>query len=167
MYKIANVKVSIKTTPIFLDIVLAKAIDGQFYCKNFINFIVLKLKYTYIIFKKNKNSENHINITKIPTIADICEAIEIIREFTGALIKYKKVDNIIATTFLNKALDLNDICKKGNFKSIKYNNEKFPGLFIKLAQGTIILFHSGKVVVVGAKTEHDIQCLIANIYANI
>jgi TATA-box binding protein (TBP) (component of TFIID and TFIIIB) len=80
----------------------------------------------------------------------------------------KSVDNIIASTSVDKKLDLCLICSSGVFKSIKYNNEKFPGLFIKFENlGTAILFHSGKIVIVGSKTRNNIECLIQKIYARI
>jgi TATA-box binding protein (TBP) (component of TFIID and TFIIIB) len=47
---------------------------------------------------------------------------------------------------------------------MKYNNEKFPGLFVKFKEGTAILFHSGKVVLVGCKNEENLKCLTTNIY---
>ncbi len=37
-------------------------------------------------------------------------------------------------------LNLSDISKTCNFKNLKYNNEKFPGLFVKFETGTVILF---------------------------
>ncbi len=57
---------------------------------------------------------------------------------------------------MKRNLNLSDISKTCNFKNLKYNNEKFPGLFVKFETGTVILFHSGKLVIVGCKTEKDI-----------
>ncbi len=53
---------------------------------------------------------------------------------------------------------------------ISYNNEVFPGLFIKVKQenkkiGTIIIFHSGKVVFVGIKSIKKLKCLESLILA--
>jgi hypothetical protein len=167
LYKIANVKVSIKTSPIFLDNVFNIATLKNIYCKSYKNFIVIKNKYTYIIFKTNKSNENHINITKIPSIKEVLESIELLQSLFDFIITYKSIDNIIATTNLFRKLDLFSICKQNIFSSTKYNNEKFPGLFIKSKLGTSILFNSGKIVIVGAKTEKDIECLIQKICAHI
>ena len=164
-YKIANVKVSIKTSPLFLDIVLRKCEEKQLYCKNYKNFLVIKDVFTYIIFKMNKNNENHINITKIPNLDSVAIAIASIQDITDCHVISQTIDNIIASTFIKKNLDLQSISKL--FTNVKYNNEKFPGLFIKYKIGTVILFHSGKIVIVGSKKEADIQCLIQKIFARI
>lgn len=164
-YKIANVKVSIKTSAIVLDNVITTCSEKNLYCKNYKNFIVVKDLYTYIIFKQNKSNENHINITKIPNIDLVSNAIARIQDLTKSEILSHKIDNIIASTLSPKTLNLKVISTL--FSNVKYNNEKFPGLFIKFKLGTAILFHSGKIVIVGSKKEEDIQCLIQNIFARI
>ena len=164
-YKIANVKVSIKTTPLFLDNVVLKCLEENLYCKNYNNFLVVKKIYTFIIFKTNKNSENHINITKIASLDLVVDAIATITYLTKCEVLSQTIDNIIASTSFKRQIDLQSISNR--FPSVKYNNEKFPGLFIKYKIGTAILFHSGKIVIVGAKKEKDIECLIQNICACI
>lgn len=166
-YKIANVKVSLKTTPISLDIVFNNLSRNDYNCKKYPNFLVIKTKYTFIIFKTNSNGENHINITKIPNLSDINEAIEIIKQLTSCFVKSDTIDNIIATTSVNRKLNLHKIVEDKNFARIKYNNEKFPGLFLKFDKATVILFHSGKIVIVGSKSEEIIKCLILKIIALI
>jgi TATA-box binding protein (TBP) (component of TFIID and TFIIIB) len=165
-YVIANVKVSVKTSPLVLDIVY-QTLKDVYNCKIYNNFLVIKSKYTYIIFKTNKSNVTHINITKIPSLLDIDEAVNTIKILTNCLITSQTIDNIIATTFVNKKLNLNQIVQEQKFKSIKYNNEKFPGLFLKFKKGTVILFHSGKIVIVGSKSEQDIECLMKKIFAVI
>jgi TATA-box binding protein (TBP) (component of TFIID and TFIIIB) len=167
-YNVANVKVSLKTSKIFLDNVFTLATEKNIFCKNYKNFIVLKSRFTYIIFKsKEKQSESHINITKIRSVSKILEAIDSITSLILCTVISYKIDNIIATTNLKRNLNLSDISKTCNFKNLKYNNEKFPGLFVKFETGTVILFHSGKLVIVGCKTEKDISCLIQKICAHI
>jgi TATA-box binding protein (TBP) (component of TFIID and TFIIIB) len=166
-YKIANVKVSVKTLSLSLDIVYQCASLKGLTCKNYTNFLVIKKKFTYIIFKTNKNNENHINITKIPNVSFVQEAIDLIKNLTNCFITSTHIDNIIATTNSNRELNLEQIVKEKKFDQIKYNNEKFPGLFVKFVIGTAILFHSGKIVIVGCKSEESIKCLIKKIYANI
>jgi len=164
-YKIANVKVSIKTSPLSLDIVLLKCQEKNLYCKNYKNFLVVKSLFTFIIFKKNKNNENHINITKIPNLDLVSNALSTIKELTNCEVISHTIDNIIASTSSEKPLNLQHISSV--FPCVKYNNEKFPGLFVKFKLGTAILFHSGKIVLVGVKKEEDIQCLIQSIFAHI
>lgn len=167
MYEIANVKVSLKTSPLFLDTVYNSLVSQNIVCKQYNNFLVVKSKFTYIIFKTNKNCENHINITKIPTVNNIVEAVKLLQFLTNCQVTSQKIDNIIATTKHKSKLCLKDIIERKTFKSIKYNNEKFPGLFLKFEEGTAILFHSGKIVLVGCKSTENIECLLSIILANI
>ena len=163
-YSVANVKLSLKTSKIFLDNVCAIAEEKKLYCKNYKNFIVLKCDFTYIIFKsKAEQSESHINITKIPNIKNILEAIDIIKSLIDCTIISYNIDNIIATTSLKKRINLASISKSGKFDNLKYNNEKFPGIFLKFNIGTVILFHSGKLVIVGCKNLNSVECLIQKI----
>ena len=164
-YTIANVKVSVKTSAISLDIVIKDAEFNNLYCKNYKNFIVLKNNYTYIIFKQNKNNENHINITKIPSLELVDNAILLIKSIATCNILSYKIDNIIASTVFNRNIDLQLISK--STKGVKYNNEKFPGLFLKSKCGTAILFYSGKIVIVGSKTKEDIECLLTRLFVDI
>ena len=167
-YSVANVKVSLKTSKIFLDNVCEIAKEKKLYCKNYKNFIVIKSTFTYIIFKsKDEQSESHVNITKIPNTNNILEAILTIQSLIPCTIISYKIDNIIATTSLKKKINLETISKSGKFKNLKYNNEKFPGLFIRFSLGTVIIFHSGKIVIVGCKSEDSIKCLIQKISALI
>lgn len=163
-YKIANVKVSLKTDKVFLDNVCEIAKEKKLYCKKYKNFIVLKSNYTYIIFKsKEQQSESHINITKIPNTKSVRKAIDVITSLILCTIISYKVDNIIATTNLNRQINLASIVNNKKFNNLKYNNEKFPGLFIKFSIGTVIIFHSGKIVIVGCKTKKSVKCLIRKI----
>ena len=167
-FKVANVKVSVKIPTIALDIVYHIARKKNIPTNFQNNFIVLKAKYTYIIFKKGRNSsENHINITKIPNISSISKAIKEIEDLLSCKHYNLRVDNIIASSNLYKTLDLVEIVKRKKFEKIKYNNQKFPGLFITFEKGTIIVFHSGKIVIVGCKKISEIKCILKNIFANI
>lgn len=166
-YKITNVKVSIKTSAIVLNNV---SVNANTYLKNFVNYIVIKSTYTYIIFKTNSKGENHINVTKIPALEKIVTAIKHLQELiTCCEIKIKKiiVDNICATFNVGKKINLIKICQEHKFNIIKYNNETFPGLFVRFKSGSANIFHSGAIVILGGKNIKHIECLIANICANI
>lgn len=166
-FKISNVKVSLKTSPISLDNVLDKFIELNMPLKNYKNFVVLKNKYTYTIFKTNAKSENHINITKIPNIEKIEKAIKHLKNFIEFSVKNVTIDNIIATLNMNRSIDLVLVCERKLFESIKYNNELFAGLFVKFEKGTAIIFHSGKIVLVGCKNIENLEWLTQNICAVI
>ena len=167
-FKVANVKVSVKIPAIALDIVYNIAKEKNIPTNSQNNFIVLKAKYTFIIFKKGRNStENHINITKIPNISLISKAIKEIEDILNCKHYNLRVDNIIASSNLHKTLDLVEIVRIKKFEKIKYNNQKFPGLFVTFEKGTTIIFHSGKIVIVGCKKISDIKCILKNIFVNI
>jgi TATA-box binding protein (TBP) (component of TFIID and TFIIIB) len=161
--RITNVKVSLKTSPIILDNVRSK----NDYIKHYKNYLVLKSKYTYVIFKTNKNSENHVNITKIPSIETIDDAISCLKLIVDFKVLSVTVDNIIATLKCFKYIDLVSVCEKKLFNQIKYNNETFPGLFVITDIGTAILFHKGNIVLVGCKNEKNLLSLAGIIKTTI
>ena len=167
-FKVANVKVSIKIKALSLDIVQKRISDKDLFSKLHNNYLVVKSEYTFIIFKPNKSfSETHINITKIPNIDSVSLAVQEIENILDSKHFAIQIDNIIASSRFNKNLDLIKIVKTKVFDKIKYNNQKFPGLFIKFNKGTAIIFHSGKVVIVGCKNIEDIEWITKTLAANI
>lgn len=167
LYNVANVKVSIKISAIALDIVCKILKEKNIKSKLHNNFVVIKAKYTFIIFKTKNAIENHINITKIPNLFLISVAIKEIEDLLECSHYNLCIDNIIASANLNKNLYLTDIVKSKTFEKVKYNNQKFPGLFVTFNQGTAIIFHSGKIVIVGCQNIEDIEWIIKKISACI
>lgn len=166
-YNICNVKVSVKSTPIALDkvLLLKGKVEKVKDCKN---FVVLTDVYSYTIFKtNNKLLENHINITNIPNLEKVQNAIEHLQKHLEFCVKLLTVDNIMANLDFERRIDLISVCEKKLFDNIKYNSEVFPGLYVKYLIGTAILFHSGQIVVVGAKNIENLECLIQNIFAGM
>lgn len=164
-YNITNIKISLKTSFLCLDTVVSILQEKAIAHKRYSNFIVIRDLYTYIIFKQGCNGRNHVNITKLKVLADIDLSIKHLCSvlLTCHIVEYKRViDNITASINLERQFNLLEITKifPGH---CSYNTEKFPGLFLKFNCGTIILFHTGKCILIGAKTESDIQCLIAKI----
>lgn len=167
LFNVANVKVSIKVKSIPLNIVstILKEKDIVFRLHN--NFIVVKSKYTFIIFKPKNLEKTHINITKIPNIDSVNSAISEIENILDCTHSNLSVDNIIASCNLNKSLNLIEIVNNKIFEKIKYNNQKFPGLFVKFNIGTAIIFHSGKIVIVGCHKITDVEWITMKIIALI
>jgi transcription initiation factor TFIID TATA-box-binding protein len=66
-----------------------------------------------------------------------------------------KIQNIVATLDLKKNIDFREFIKK---RTVIYEPDQFPGMIYKTMYGTTCLvFASGKVVIVGAKSEEQIK----------
>lgn len=168
MFRIRNIKISLKVKPIVLNNAIIKLQNKGIIVNTYSNFLTFKAdNYTYVVFKKGHTKHTHINITQIPSIKSIRRAIEIVKKCLECKVINYKTDNIIATSDLRKPICLIDIINKKCFEKIKYNNEIFPGLFIKFSTGTVIIFHSGKIVIVGCKNQKSIQWIIETVHANI
>jgi len=164
---VRNIKLSVKIKHQPLDIVISKLKKKKVNVKTFSNFISFKHKYTYVFFKSGQKSTNHINLTQISKVSKIRKAIlNLIKLLKCQIVQYK-IDNIIATADIFKKLNLKKVLKDKNFKIKKYNNEIFPGLFVKFDQGTAILFHSGKIVIVGSKKLKHIKWIIQQVVTHI
>ena len=169
-YTIANVKISVKISKLPLDIVMNKlnCINMPFQLHN--NFLVVKSKFTFIIFKPKFECithTNHVNITKIPNLSCINDAVKEIERLMNCETFNLTVDNISATSKHPMKLNLLQIVIDNKFGYIKYNNQAFPGLFLKFRSGTAIIFHSGKLNIVGCKSEEDVKWILKEIFANI
>ena len=162
-YKIRNVKISVKSTPISLNrvLLLSGKVENVKDCKN---FVVMTDTYSYTIFKTVK-LENHINITKIPNLEKVQDAIQQLKKHFKFCAKLIRVDNIMATIDIERPIDLISVCEKKLFENIKYNSEVFPGLTVEFDKGSARFFHSGKIVILGVKNIIDLKCLIQNICA--
>lgn len=163
VYQITNIKVSLKINPLCLSSVQKELKSQNIPFSTYTNFIVVRKIFTYIIFKTGTQKNNHVNITKINSESAIITAIEILQTLlTNVVIQKQTVDNITASTNLHKPILLTHLPNiyRNIDCIISYNPEKFPGLFIKVKNGTIIIFHTGKCIIIGAKTLNDIECLI-------
>jgi TATA-box binding protein (TBP) (component of TFIID and TFIIIB) len=142
-YKIRNVKISVKSTPISLNRVLL--LSGKVeYVKDCKNFVVMEDMYSYTIFKTVK-LENHINITKIPNLEKVQDAIKQLKKHFKFCAKFIRVDNIMATLDIERPIDLISVCEKKLFENIKYNSEVFPGLTVEFDKGSATFFIVGKL----------------------
>jgi len=164
---IRNVKLSVKIESCPLDIVSQLLTKKNLAYKNFGNFLSFTRRYSYVLFKTSSNGLTHVNITKVPGLGrPIRRSLKILRKVLRKKIVSFKIDNIIATSDLKKKISLKKIALRKDLKVI-YNNERFPGLFIKFDEGTSILYHSGKVVLVGCKTVHKLTTIEEWLNANI
>lgn len=77
-----------------------------------------------------------------------------------------KLQNIVATTNLGLELDLKKIALTA--RNAEYNPKRFSAVIVRIRdpKTTALIFASGKMVITGAKTEHDSR-LAARKYARI
>jgi TATA-box binding protein (TBP) (component of TFIID and TFIIIB) len=164
---IRNVKLSVKIQSCPLDIVTERLREKVIPYKNFGNYVSFTKKFSFVVFKPSSNGLTHINITKVPHLGkSVKRSLKVIKKLLKTKIVSYKLDNIIATSDLGKKISLSKIAQTNDFK-VLYNNERFPGLFIKFDEGTVILYHSGKVVIVGCKTVRRIEEITEWLSANI
>jgi len=155
---IRNVKISVKVPKTSLDSVIRKLQDRNLEFKSYPSYISFVYKYNFIFFKSSKNNTNHVNITKLKLNDDIFKAIRILESILNETVLSHRVDNITATYNFHQFIDLENILSR--FSKATYNAERFPGMFIKCDDGNAIIFHSGKTVLLGCKSEKQIWNVI-------
>lgn len=156
MVSVKNIKISVKVKTICLKNTIKKLNSQNIGVNVYLNYITFKNKYSYVIFKTSKCGTNHVNVTKIEDFSHINESLTVLQRCCGVTVLSHKVDNIIATYSGLNTINLPDLVIKNVFNCTKYNPERFPGLFVKCEDGTVIIFHSGKLVIVGCKTLNEI-----------
>lgn len=68
-----------------------------------------------------------------------------------------EIQNIVASTNLNKEMHLSSISKALMMQNVNYQPDKFPGLIYKIEEtgAILLLFDSGMLVCTGTKNEDD------------
>ena len=161
---VSNVKLSCAIE--LLDgesIILNKEVNKKCYS----NFTVVRKKYVYIIFKRrNKANVFHVNITKVPSIEQVKTSIEELNSIitNNFIVRSHKIENLTCSYDAGFNIPLIDafdqIKQKSYVKKVRFNPERFPGMFVSFDSITLILFSSGKMVIIGAKnTENTLHCL--------
>jgi len=79
---------------------------------------------------------------------------------TSAVIR---IENVVASATLNQQVDLNAVVK--GFPAVEYRPEQFPGLVFKLKRPktATLIFHSGKMVCTGARSEKEARRAVMNV----
>jgi TATA-box binding protein (TBP) (component of TFIID and TFIIIB) len=168
-YTINNIKVSFKIELIPLDNVQERLFINKISFKIYHNYYVFKIgSYHCVLFKENfLNQNNHLNVTKILSLSEISDLHLLIEKVLKKKILQFRVDNIMATATIGHPLSLRYLSVNQLRGVAKFNCETFPGLFLKYKEGTLILFHSGKIVIVGCRCEKDIKWLLTKTIAAI
>jgi transcription initiation factor TFIID TATA-box-binding protein len=73
------------------------------------------------------------------------------------------VENVVASATLNQQVDLNAVVK--SFPGVEYRPEQFPGLVFRLKRPrtATLIFHSGKMVCTGARSEKEARRAVMNV----
>lgn len=73
------------------------------------------------------------------------------------------IENVVASATLNQKIDLLPILK--TFRNVEYKPKRFPGLVFRLKrpQTATLIFHSGKMVCTGAKSEKTAKSAIRKV----
>lgn len=168
-YTVNNIKVSFKIQAISLDIVQNRLIANKISFRIYHNYYVFKIKsFHCVLFKENKIwNNNHLNVTKIKSVRKIKQVKQLIFKLFKKKVISTKIDNIMATSCMKNAINLKQLAQNQLRHIAKFNIETFPGLFLKYKEGTLILFHSGKIVIVGCRRKKDIKCLLIRMIAHI
>lgn len=167
MAEVKNIKISLKVKGCPLDIAIQSLKILGIPYKFFDNYISFTKEHTFIYFKAKIGGTNHVNVTKLKTRADIKASVIILKELFHIKVLGIKIDNIIATYNLNQPVNLTNIIEDKVFHLTKYNPEQFPGLFVKFPEGTVLIFHSGKLVLVGFKSLKTLILILKQVCATI
>ena len=164
--KITHVKCSFKTGK-------KQSLQDLFYrlvCKNSVvakhsNFITIRDTFTYCIF-----ASGHINITGIPDKLLTGYAVRKCERLLDLKHRKRKVkiDNITATARFIHRVDIRRLAvsQRPGFR-FSLNLEIFPGLYAKHTDATVLVFATGKLVVIGAKDYNRILCVLKELWIHI
>ena len=131
--------------------------------KQYPSYVTFYNKYNYILFTKSKNNKNHINITRLTNVDQITDALDILQQLISCNIVQHSIDNITATHDMQMEINLDNLICNKIFPSYRYNPERFPGMFVKDKNGSLIIFHSGKLVLLGCKSIEQLWILLDNV----
>lgn len=123
--------------------------------KLFHNFIVLKNKFTYIVFF----NVNYVNVTSIKETENcISSSLHFcnLLSFEEKHISPVEIDNLTLTINLQRKINVQKsvfYLRKNGF-IVKFNNQVFPAAFARREKitGSLSIFRTGKLVIVGCKT---------------
>ena len=126
------------------------------------NFIVAKRRFVYTIFKTKKSAERyHVNVTKIPSEKKINVALT---DLVGVvkskfrLLHWRK-ENITCAINTKRAIPLFEVFspleKQPYVRKLKFVPDRFPAMFVSMKQNTVLMFSTGKMVIIGGKTKND------------
>ena len=124
------------------------------------NILVIKDVLSITVFKKKQN-QYHLNITGIKCINDLDKTLVWVTKTYCVKPDFRlissNIDNITSSFDVKQNLSLHALASTINKSS--YNPERFHALYFKHNKGTIVVFQSGKINIVGCKTVENILTL--------
>jgi len=162
--EIRNIKISVKLEEISLDSACRLLEKEKLSYKSYPSYITFKRQYNFVLYKTSKNKTNHLNATGLKGMCDVDSCLKEIFDLLNKNVILHKIDNITATYNLSKLLCIDELSKK--IECAKYNAERFPGMFVKCADGCAIIFHSGKVVLLGCKNIYQLWNVVEFVRMN-
>ena len=124
------------------------------------NIFIIKDLYSITLFKK-PTKQYHLNVTGIKSLKLVPGVIKWIFDIYCSEHTFElfccKTDNITACFNLGYTISLSNLALQ--LTSSKYNPERFHAVYFKNDKGTAVIFSSGKVNIVGAKSELDVMSL--------
>lgn len=117
-------------------------------------------KMSFLIYKTGK-----IICTGAKSIKSAKNSDKIFRKLTKEkdlelkIVKKPSINNIVSVANLEKELDLEKLVTRLGANRVEYEPEQFPGAIYrsKKSRATLLLFKSGKIVLVGAKSKGDLK----------
>jgi TATA-box binding protein (TBP) (component of TFIID and TFIIIB) len=156
MRQISNIKVSftIHQNEKWLEQIEDLCKKNNILLKKRGNILIFKYNYSFCFFEK-KNNHIHINATCIKIVSEIPYfKYFFLNNIINNQIFNFKIDNITSTFSFNRNINLNIIFN--TFENVKYNPERFPGLFLKFKLFTAVIFRNGKINILGCKSTKDV-----------
>ncbi len=167
--KLLNVKASCTIPRLHLSYIEERCSSLNIPTKIYPNFIVIYEKtFTFTIFKsrevfssrkKYNKTGQHCNIYKLKSfhyLDKVHEKLAILLNICEKTISKITIDNTTFLLQLKKKISLQRFMRENNDLCWNISRETFPGLFIKYPDCSFILFSSGSIIIVGAKTTNTV-----------
>ena len=168
-YAIHNIKISFKVNQFPLNRVkerietLNQVDKEKIQLIQYPNFVVVKGQYVYTIFRAGKEKRNHVNATKIRSDDQVHACVQYLENLLQLQACQLRIDNYIGGTDMRMHLRFEEILPILQEKRVvySYNLEKFPALYVYKMGITSVLFPSGKVQLLGSRTEEGICRMVS------
>ena len=167
--RVQNIVASVVTGESFdLDYISSQLEEAEYTPERFPGLIykLKEPKTALLIFTSGK-----LVCTGAKTVQMVHEAVDKVRKrFNSIGIEIKrdpeiKVQNIVATSALNKDINLTSIAITLGLENVEYEPEQFPGLVYRISErkAVALLFTTGKMVCTGTKNIEDIKIVLEKI----